>query len=362
MKIGKGRRAQSAGGSAGLKPGKPSKNQTKKSLYIVVTVVITALLIVWVYSMGRKAEETVQVCMTSQAIYKNQVITESMLQPYDMLKGEFEKFAITESNGTKTRRILLWEERGMILNSFAAYPIQANEYCEYRDFIRSRVDNEDNVLYSFPGKNIVQLSIGTADLSSFKTFLQPGDRVNISAIYSESEAVVQTDAFGGQTTQNVETFKTERVFNDIMIADLLNSSGESILDIYADSFKTFLQPGDRVNISAIYSESEAVVQTDAFGGQTTQNVETFKTERVFNDIMIADLLNSSGESILDIYADYNNRTTYQQAQLDASQSFKDSVEPATLLVALTPQEEERYYYYASKGDVEFVMSLPQRVE
>lgn len=30
MKIGKGRRAQSAGGSAGLKPGKPSKNQTKK--------------------------------------------------------------------------------------------------------------------------------------------------------------------------------------------------------------------------------------------------------------------------------------------------------------------------------------------
>lgn len=293
MKIGKGRRAQSAGGSAGLKPGKPSKNQTKKSLYIVVTVVITALLIVWVYSMGRKAEETVQVCMTSQAIYKNQVITESMLQPYDMLKGEFEKFAITESNGTKTRRILLWEERGMILNSFAAYPIQANEYCEYRDFIRSRVDNEDNVLYSFPGKNIVQLSIGIDDLSSFKTFLQPGDRVNISAIYSESEAVVQTDAFGGQTTQNVETFKTERVFNDIMIADLLNSSGESILDIYAD---------------------------------------------------------------------YNNRTTYQQAQLDASQSFKDSVEPATLLVALTPQEEERYYYYASKGDVEFVMSLPQRVE
>ena len=293
MKIGKGRRAQSAGGSAGLKPGKPSKNQTKKSLYIVVTVVITALLIVWVYSMGRKAEETVQVCMTSQAIYKNQVITESMQQPYEMLKGEFKKFAITESNGTKTRRILLWEERGMILNSFAAYPIQANEYCEYRDFIRSRVDYVDNVWYSFPGKNIVQLSIGTADLSSFKTFLQPGDRVNISAIYSESEAVVQTDAFGGQTTQNVETFKTERVFNDIMIADLLNSSGESILDIYAD---------------------------------------------------------------------YNNRTTYQQAQLDASQSFKDSVEPATLLVALTPQEEERYYYYASKGDVELVMSLPQRVE
>lgn len=290
MKIGKGR-----GGSQNqqLNVGKPSKNQNKKNMYIIVTVLITALLITWVYSMGRKAEETVQVCMTSQSIYKNQVVTESMLQPYDMLKGEFEKFSTVQSDGTKKRRVLLWEERGMIINTFAAYPLQANNYCEYRSFIKSRVDNSDSVLYSFPGKEIVPLEVNSNELQAFKTFLQPGDRVNVTALFSQKEKITEDDGFGGTTTQTVETFRTETVFKDIMIADLINSTGESILDIYAD---------------------------------------------------------------------YRDKTVYQQAQLEASQTFQDSVEPKTLLVALSPDELDRYFYYLSKSQVEFRMSLPQRIE
>lgn len=290
MKIGKGR-----GGSQNqqLNVGKPSKNQNKKNMYIIITVLITALLITWVYSMGRKAEETVQVCMTSQSIYKNQVVTESMLQPYDMLKGEFEKFSTVQSDGTKKRRVLLWEERGMIINTFAAYPLQANNYCEYRSFIKSRVDNSDSVLYSFPGKEIVPLEVNSNELQAFKTFLQPGDRVNVTALFSQKEKITEDDGFGGTTTQTVETFRTETVFKDIMIADLINSTGESILDIYAD---------------------------------------------------------------------YRDKTVYQQAQLEASQTFQDSVEPKTLLVALSPDELDRYFYYLSKSQVEFRMSLPQRIE
>lgn len=288
MKLGKGR-----GNSAKVQVGNPSKNHSKKNLYIVVTVIITALLVTWVYSMGRKAEETVQVCMTSQNIYKNQVITESMLQPYDMLKGEFEKFSTVQSDGTKKRRILLWDERNMIINTFAAYPLQANNYCEYRSFIKSRVDNSDNVLYSYPGKDIVPLEVGSTELQAFKTFLQPGDRVNITAIYSEQETVVEDDGFGGTTQKQVETYRSEPMFSDIMVADLINNAGESILDIYAD---------------------------------------------------------------------YRDKSVYEQAQLDASQTFKDSVEPKTLLVALTPEEKERYYYFLSKENVEFKMSMPQRVE
>ena len=292
MKIGKGSRGNASADSR-LNVGKPSKNQNKKNIYIIATVVVTALLITWVYSMGRKAEETVQVCMTAQSIYKNQVITESMLQPYDMLKGEFEKFSTVQSNGTKKRRVLLWSERNLILNSFAAYPLQANNYCEYRNFVKSRVDNSDNVLYSFPGKDIVPLEVGLGELQAFKTFLQPGDRINITAIFSEEERITEDDGFGGTNVVNVEVFRTEPVFYDIMVADLINASGESILDIYAD---------------------------------------------------------------------FNDKTVYQQAQLQTSQSFKDSVEPSKLLVALTPEEKESYYRYLSKENVEFKMSLPQRVE
>ena len=288
MKIGRGRN-----NSTTVAVGNPAKNQRRKNLYIILILAITMILIAWVYTMGRKAEETVTVCMTSQNIYKNQVISEDMLMPYDMLRGEYEKFSIVDDGGVKKRRVVLWDETDVILNTFAAYPIQANTYCEYRSFIKSRTDNSDNVLYSFPGKEIVPLEIATNELQSFKTFLQPGDRVNITAVFSQRETLIGDDGFGGQTRTQIDTFKSEDVFNDIMIADLINNAGESILDIYAD---------------------------------------------------------------------YNNRTTYEQAQLDLSQTFQDSVDPRTLLVALTPDELDRYYYYLSKSQVEFKMSLPQRVE
>lgn len=283
MKIGK-RKAQ-----GGIAAGRPASNQNKKDGSIIIVMAITVMLIIWVFMMGRKAEQTVQVVMLSEDIYKNEVVTETMLQPYDMIKGEFEKYAVTRSDGSKRRRILLWEERDKAIGSFAAYPLHEGTVAMYTDFITSRTDNSDSVLYSFPGKNIVKLDIGTNDLRAFKTFLQPGDRVNIKAIYTED-----------------------------------------------------------VNVE------------DEFGA--TERVQTNRSEMVFQDIMIADLLNSSGESILDIYASYNDKTVYQQAQLDASETFQASVEPSTLIVALTPEEETLYYYYKNKSDATFEMSLPQRVE
>lgn len=272
---------------------KPDKNQSKRNMSLLILVALTAVLLIWVYSMGRKAEETVQVIMYAEAIYKNEAITQDKIVPYDMLVGEFEKYAVEQSDGTKKRRILLWEERDQILNTFAAYPLKANTVAEYRDMIRSRVDNSDNVLYSYPGKNIVTLDVGDDDLRAFKTFLQPGDRINVVAIYQETE---------------------------------------------------------RMDVE------------DEYGGKTTEMVDVFREETVFPDIMLADLLNSRGDSILDIYASYRDKTVYQQAQLDSSDTFQESVTPSTMLVALTPEEEVMYYYYLGKDSVSFRISLPQRTE
>lgn len=289
MKIGRRKPKDGAGGALG----RPAKNQAKKNKYLIGVVLFTAILILWVYSMGRKAEQTVQVAMLSQNVYKNQVITETMLKPYDMLKGEFEKFSIVESNGKKSRRIVLWDERNKIINTFAAYPLQQDTYADYRSFIKSRVDNSDNVLYSFPGKDIVRLEIGSNELQAFKSFLQPGDKLNIEATFSQKETVAEDDGFGGVTRNQMEVFRTESVFKDVMIADLLNQNGQSILDIYAN---------------------------------------------------------------------YNNKTVYEQAQLDSSQAFKDSTEPKILIVALNPDEMARYNYYISRNQVKFRVSMPQRSE
>lgn len=267
----------------------PNKNQSKKNMLLIGVIVVTVLLIMWVYVMGRKAEDTVSVVMWSENIYKNETITESQLIEYKMLKGEFEKYAVSNSNGAKSRRIVLWEERHKLYNTFAAYPLQANTVCMITDVVTSRTDNTDTVLYSYPGKNVLALQLGESDLQTFKTFLQPGDRVNITAIYTTEDTIDLSD-----------------------------------------------------------------------GGKET--VEAIRQEQVFKDIMIADLLNQKGDSVLDLYASYNDMTVYQQAYLDADESWQDSVQPSTLLVALTPEEENLYYEYLSKGNIEFHMSLPQRTE
>lgn len=276
-----------------IKATKPDKNNSRKNILLLIVLAVTVALILWVYSIGKKAEQTVSVVMLAENVYKNETITESMLKEYQMLAGEFEKYAVVNEDGSKKRRILRWDERKLIINTFAAYPLQTDTVAMYDNFIKSRTDNSDTVLYSYPGKNIVTLAVGDTDLKSFKTFLQPGDRVNITAIFS--------------------------------------------------------------------SKSNVAVE-DGTGNTTKESVDIFRQEVVFNDIMVADLLNSDGESILDKYASYNEKTVYQQASLDASESWKESVEPSTLIVALTPEEETRYYEYLSKSDVEFHMSLPQRAQ
>ena len=273
---------------------KPAINKSNKTLTIMAILVITAGLILWVLSIGRKAESTVTVAMLNQPVYKNEAITTDMLKPYEMIEAEFEKYAIKNKNGEITRRVVLWDEVNTINGAFAAYSLQADTVLEYRSLVKSRVDNSDTVLYNFPGKDIVQLDIGTSDLNAFKTFLRPGDRLNIEAIYSDNITVEKPDDFGASVVE--------------------------------------------------------------------EEISVFKTTTVFGDIMVADLINANGDSILDIYEEYNQMTIYQQAQLDASTDFKSSVEPKSLLLALTEDEKLRYYEFLTKSNVTFRVSLPQRTK
>lgn len=279
--------------TTGVGINRPRANQARKLLLLLLIIGITAGLIMWVMQIGEQAERTVTIVMIEKPVYKNQVITEDLLKPYDILEGEFEKYAVVDSNGQKKRRLILWEERNQILNSFAAYPLQKDTYAEYRSFIKRRVDNTDNVLYSFPGKELVPLEIARGEL---------------------------------------------------------------------DAFKTFLKPGDRLNIQAIFTEKVTVPESDGFGGTVNNTVEIYQSETVFGDIMIADLLNSKGESILDIYSNYERLSIWDQAKLEATQSFQERTTLATLLLALTPEEKERYYFYLSKSNVKFKVSMPQRIE
>lgn len=274
---------------------KTNVNNHKGSFLIIISLIITVLLCVWVLMLGKKAEASIAVCMSAKDLYKNEQITDlsSQVKSYDMTELEYLKYTRTEGN-TTYRRIVTWDEVNSLSGMYMAYYVPLEHVLEYDMFVKSKVENSDTVLYAYPGKEIVSLQLGTSDLSSFKTFLTTGDRINIECTYTE----------------------TIRVYED---AENTSSNRD-----YED-------------------------------------VEQFYTVPVFTNIQIADILNSDGDSVLDLKAEYDSLTIFEQASLDADESYQERLEPSTILLALTPQEKREYYKYLSKGGT-FRMSLPQRTE
>lgn len=272
---------------------KPEKNQNNKLLIAGVLGIIAVALIIWVWALGRKADKTIAVCMYKTDIYKNETISDpdETFIKYDMSKLEYEKYTVTDKDGTKRRRILLWDERDKVVGCFAAYNSQENTIAFYSDFITERVSNSDTILYSYPGKVIIPLEVGDSDL---------------------------------------------------------------------DSFKSLLQPGDKVNIIATYKKDSKISVKDGLGNDNESSVSLSVTETMFENILLADLLNDEGSSILDLYEYYNGLSVYEQANLDASEDWKQQTTPSKILLALTPEEQDRYYYYLSKDGATFKMTLNQR--
>ena len=267
---------------------KTSLNEGKSLVPVIAVGAGIVGAVVYVTLVGRNASKSIQVAQLKSSVYKNQPITLDMLQPYDMLQAEYDKqiMSTANSDGTVEKRLVAWKDVQGYLSqgAFAAYQLPKESFLDLRTLMTSRVDNSDSVLYSFPGKEVVQLEVNGADLNAFKTFIQPGDKVNIDAIYSED-----------------------------------------------------MQSGnDRVKI--------------------------YRSEPVFTGIMIADIINSSGASVLDMYAEYNAMSEVDKAALDNDATWKEQTEPSSLLVALTPDEKDSYYKFLNRDNVKFKVSLPQRAD
>lgn len=285
---------------------KPMVNAAKKTGLTVFLTVCAAAMICFVLVLSRKTQAVEYVCMSAKTLYKNEQITDTntQLRKYAMLRGEYEKYTVSSNSSNPTRRLIKWDERDELRGKYVTTQIGAEKLIERRDFTTSKSDNSNTALYSYPGKDIVKLTLGTSDLTAFKSFLAPGDKINIECTYSEK----------------------------VSFKDQIKDAEES----------GATQVGDWTN--------------------ARDTVEQLYTVPVFKNIQIADILNASGDSVLDLMAEYNELGLIEQNRLDNDTAYQKKLQPSTLLLALTPQEKEIYYKYLSKSGATFRMSLPQRAE
>ena len=146
---------------------------------------------------------------------------------------------------------------------------------------------------------------------------------------------------------------------------LYQMDGELLkLEVDADQFGQMLVPGDHINIRISYEEDLYTLQTyDEFVAMRNSGVSANATAKVqsklFQDVAVLDILNSSGESIFDLYYELLALPKAQQQKMIDDEDFMARVEPSEILLNVTPEEADFYMSVMDKGPT-FLMTLLPR--
>ena len=148
---------------------------------------------------------------------------------------------------------------------------------------------------------------------------------------------------------------------------LYQMDGTELLKIDVDPkmFGNIIVPGDKLNIRINYDETKynIISEKDYLQLNTTDReslaTTTSVTELMFSEVTVLDMLNSSGESIFDKYYALMSMPEAQQKQQFANDNFKKSIEPKSVLIAVTPEEAARYSLLGGKTRGSLITLLPR---
>lgn len=210
-----------------------------KSRVIGVFIALATIVFVCVVTSISASEnkKVVSVVRLKDNVSANSMITEDMIEEYDMYYKEFEQYGVVNfSDGTKKKSVVTWEDRDSIVgNRYAAYYLRGGTVLFWDQTVREQT-KKNSYLYSMDGE-LLNIKMNTED---FGDMVVPGDTLNIRARYQKvnydlpTEEQYKLTTEEGGTVQAVTTPVTEMLFSEITVLDMLNSEGNSIFDIYYD--------------------------------------------------------------------------------------------------------------------------------
>lgn len=210
-----------------------------KSRVIGVFIALVTIVFVCVVTSISASEnkKVVSVVRLKDNVSANSMITEDMIEEYDMYYKEFEQYGVVNfSDGTKKKSVVTWEDRDSIVgNRYAAYYLRGGTVLFWDQTVREQT-KKNSYLYSMDGE-LLNIKMNTED---FGDMVVPGDTLNIRARYQKvnydlpTEEQYKLTTEEGGTVQAVTTPVTEMLFSEVTVLDMLNSEGNSIFDIYYD--------------------------------------------------------------------------------------------------------------------------------
>lgn len=207
-------------------------------IFIALGVIVFVIVLTSMSEAKLNQVVTVVRIKPDSGIPADSLITEDMVEAYDMYYREFEqKGTMKFSDGVTRSTIVTWEDREAVLGKrFAAYYLHAGSEL-YWDMTLSSQTRKNSYLYSMDGE---LLNIQMTTTQDFGDMVVPGDRLNIRATYTKTiydipeEDKYQLGVENDQSFDGVELDVLEPLFSEVVILDMLNASGNSIFDIYYD--------------------------------------------------------------------------------------------------------------------------------
>lgn len=199
-------------------------------LLVIVFVSITSIL------SSSETQKTVTVVRLKESVSANSLITEDVIEPYEMYYKEFANYGVAQfSDGSKRQAIVTWEARDAIVGKrYAAYYMRSDTVL-FWDATTKEQTKKNSYLYSMKGE-LINIQMDTSD---FGDMVVPGDTLNIRVSYTKvtydlpSEEAYQLAIENGNGNIDAVTVDvTEMLFSEVTVLDMLNSEGQSIFDIY----------------------------------------------------------------------------------------------------------------------------------
>lgn len=276
-------------------------NNASRSKNRLLGIIIAACVIVFICIMtaisSAETKKTITVVRikSDTPISANSLITDDMLEAYDMYYKEFQQYGTMDfSDGSTRSTIVRWNDKDLVVGKrYAAYYMRGGTVLFWDSTISDQT-RKNSYLYSMSGE---LLNIQMTTTQDFGDMVVPGDTLNVRATY----------------TSKVYNLPTEQEYK-------LNSSN---------------------------------------GLAESDGVEVTKTDSLFSEVTILDMLNSSGNSIFDIYYQYIAATKEEQQAMLQDEGFLESVQPASILVECTAEEVEHYMKLQAVGASYQMTLLPR---
>lgn len=277
-------------------------NNASRSKNRLMGIIIAACIVVFICIMtaisSAETKKTITVVRikSDTPIAANALITDDMLEAYDMYYKEFQQYGTMKfSDGSTRSTIVRWSDKDLVVGKrYGAYYMRGGTVLFWDSTISDQT-RKNSYLYSMSGE---LLNIQMTTTQDFGDMVVPGDTLNVRATY----------------TTTIYNLPTEQEYK-------LNASGG--------------------------------------GNASTDGVEITKTDSLFSEVTILDMLNASGNSIFDIYYQYIAATKEEQQAMLQDDGFLESVKPASILVECTAEEVEHYMKLQAAGASYQMTLLPR---